>query len=41
VENALQKHRLREHRLPPYSPKLNACEPLIRWHKEVLSYNWC
>ena len=41
VSLALEKHRIHEHRLPPYSPELNACEPLIRWHKEVLSYNWC
>jgi len=41
VKNALRKRKIHEHRLPPYSPELNACEQLIRWHKEVLSYNWC
>jgi len=41
VQQALAANRLREHRLPPYSPKMNACEYFIRWAKSVLSYNWC
>lgn len=41
VQKALSVNRIREHRLPPYSPKMNACEYFIRWAKSVLSYNWC
>lgn len=41
VQKALSKTRIREHRLAPYSPKMNACEYFIRWAKEILSYNFC
>ncbi|OPX20339.1 MAG: hypothetical protein BZ151_04580 [Desulfobacca sp. 4484_104] len=41
VQQALAANRLREHRLPPYRPKMNACEYFIRWAKSILSYNWC
>ncbi|MBF0524957.1 MAG: IS630 family transposase [Deltaproteobacteria bacterium] len=41
VQAAIVKMKIHEHRLPPYSPKMNACEYFIRWSKEVLSYNYC
>jgi transposase len=41
VQKALSKAKIREHRLPAYSPKMNACEYFIRWAKDVLSYNYC
>jgi transposase len=41
VKKALAKTRIREHRLPPYSPQMNASEYFIRWSKEILSYNFC
>lgn len=41
VQQALSKTKIREHRLPPYSPQMNACEYFIRWAKEILSYNFC
>jgi transposase len=41
VEQALARHRMEPHRLPPYSPQLNAAEPWIGWVKAVLSANTC
>nr|WP_244432566.1 transposase [Desulfocurvibacter africanus] len=41
VRDELQASRIREHRLPAYSPQMNACEYFIRWAKETLSYNYC
>jgi hypothetical protein len=41
VEEALVHCRLQPHRLPPYSPQMNAAEPWIGWSKEVLSANTC
>jgi len=32
---------IHEHRLPPYSPMMNADEYFIRWTKEILSNNTC
>lgn len=37
----LDKLHIHEHRLPPYSPMMNADEYLIRWAKEVISNNTC
>ena len=41
VEAALARYQIRAHRLPPYSPEMNAAEPWIRWAKEDLSANTC
>jgi transposase len=41
VEEALARHRIEPHRLPPYSPQMNAAEPWIGWAKEALSANTC
>lgn len=41
VEEILNKLRIHEHRLPPYSPKMKGAEPLIRWSNEVISDNSC
>ena len=41
VEAALARYRIEPHRLPPYSPEMNAAEPWIRWAKEDLSANTC
>ena len=41
VEEALTRNRLHSHKLPPYSPEMNAAEPWIRWAKETLSANTC
>jgi transposase len=41
VRKALQSHRLHSHKLPPYSPEMNAAEPWIGWVKETLSVNTC
>lgn len=41
VETALARYRIRAHRLPPYSPAMNAAEPWIRWAKQDLSANTC
>lgn len=41
VPKALLKNRIHEHRLPGYSPEMNAAEYFIRWAKEKLSYNFC
>lgn len=41
VREALERYRLRSHRLPAQSPKMNAAEPWIKWVKEVLSENTC
>jgi len=41
VRDALERNRIRSHRLPAYSPEMNAAEPWIRWAKEVLSENTC
>lgn len=41
VQEALSSCRIRPHRLPGYSPKMNAAEYFIRWTKEVLAYNFC
>ena len=38
---ALNKNRIHEHKLPPYSPEMNAAESWIRWAKETLSVNYC
>jgi transposase len=41
VEAALARYQIRAHRLPPYSPEMNAAESWIRWAKEDLSANTC
>jgi len=41
VNLALSKLHFHEHRLPPYSPMMNADEYFIRWAKEVISNNTC
>jgi transposase len=41
IKKALLKTKIHEHRLPPYSPQMNASEYFIRWAKEILSYNFC
>jgi transposase len=41
VEAALARDQIRAHRLPPYSPEMNAAEPWIRWAIEDLSANTC
>src|SRR6266511_4533077 len=41
VEQALAQHRIEGHRLPSYSPQMNAAEPWIGWATEVLSANTC
>ncbi len=41
VRDALVRERIRSHRLPAYSPEMNAAEPWIKWVKEVLSENTC
>ncbi len=41
VEQALAHHDIEGHRLPPYSPQMNAAEPWIGWAKDVLSANTC
>jgi transposase len=41
VEEALAHYRIEPHRLPPYSPELNAAEPWIGWAKQDLSANTC
>lgn len=40
VKKALLKTKIHEHRLPPYSPQMNACEYFIRCAKEILSSNF-
>ena len=41
VEAALVRYQIRAHRLPPYSPEMNAAEAWICWAKEDLSANTC
>jgi transposase len=41
VEAAWARYQITAHRLPPYSPEMNAAEPWIRWAKEDLSANTC
>ncbi len=41
VRRAFEKTRIHVHRLPGYSPELNAIEPLWRWFREELTYNFC
>ena len=41
VAEALARHHIIAHRLPPYSPQMNAAEPWIGWAKAVLSANTC
>jgi len=41
LQEVFRRNRIHEHRLPTYSPEMNACEYFIRWIKEVLSYNFC
>jgi hypothetical protein len=41
VEEALARGRMIAHRLPPYSPPMNATEPWIGWAKAVWSANTC
>jgi transposase len=41
VEEALARGRMIAHRVPPYSPQMNAAEPWIGWAKAVLSANTC
>ena len=41
VEAALARYQSRAHRLPPYSPEMNAAESWIRWAKEDLSATTC
>jgi len=41
VGEALERYRIRSHRLPAYSPEMNAAEPWIKWVKEALSENTC
>lgn len=41
VRQALKHYRMHAHRLPAYSPQMNAAEPWIGWVKEVLSANTC
>ncbi|MEG6548831.1 transposase [Desulfocurvibacter africanus] len=41
VRDEIRTSRIHEHRLPAYSPQMNACEYYIRWTKETLSYNYC
>jgi transposase len=41
VEEALARYQIIAHRLPPYSPQMNAAEPWIGGAKAVLSANTC
>jgi transposase len=41
VQKAISQTHVHEHRLPAYSPMMNAAEYFIRWAKEVVSYNFC
>ena len=41
VRKTLQRNRLHSHKLPPYSPEMNAAEPWIGWVKETTSVNTC
>lgn len=41
MEEALARCRIMGHRLPSYSPQMNAAEPWIDWAKAVLSANTC
>jgi transposase len=40
-EQALALHRMEPHRLPPYSPPMNAAEPWMGWAKEVVAATTC
>jgi hypothetical protein len=41
VEEALERCRMMAHRVPPYSPQMNAAEPWTGWAKAMLSANTC
>ena len=41
VEEAVTRYQIVAHRLPPYSPEMNAAEAWIRWAQEDLSANIC
>ena len=41
VRQEMASLRLHEHRLPSYSPEMNAGEYFIRWAKSMLSYHFC
>lgn len=41
VREALKRTRIHEHKLPPYSPEMDAAEYWIGWAKEQLSANYC
>lgn len=41
VEKAVKKFNIRLVPLPAYSPELSKIEPLWRWTKEKVTYNYC
>lgn len=41
VNEALEETKIKEHKLPAYSPELNAIEPLWKWMREEVTYNKC
>ena len=41
VEEAFGMTRMHPQKLPGYSPELNAIEPLWRWFREEVTYNYC
>lgn len=41
VTEAFENTRIRSQKLPGYSPELNAIEPLWRWFREEVTYNYC
>lgn len=41
VDAAFVNTRIHPQKLPGYSPELNAIEPLWRWFREEVTYNYC
>lgn len=41
VDKAFESTRIHPQKLPGYSPELNAIEPLWRWFREEVTYNYC
>lgn len=41
VNEAFENTRIHPQKLPGYSPELNAIEPLWRWFREEVTYNFC
>ena len=40
VKEALARYNIREEALPPYSPELSKIEPLWKWIREKVTYNY-